>query len=124
LHVEIDPSSPVPAYEQLRRQIEAMILSGVLPAGTRLPAIRQLANDLGLAANTVARVYRELESAGRVRTGARNGTTVAAQPTRQANAEVRARARHAAREYLASVGALGLSIEDAIAALRSLQPPP
>ena len=123
MHVEVDPSSPVPPYEQLRRQIEAMILSGVLPAGTRLPAIRQLANDLGLAMNTVARVYRELESTGRVTTGARNGTTVAAQPPRVATAEVRARARDAAREYLVSMRALGLSLEDAIAALRNLPPP-
>jgi GntR family transcriptional regulator len=122
MQVEVDASSPVPPYEQLRRQIEAMILSGVLPAGTRLPPIRQLANDLGLAMNTVARVYRELESAGRVTTGARNGTTVAPQPPRLATAEVRARARDAAREYVASVRMLGLSLEDAIAALRNLPP--
>jgi DNA-binding transcriptional regulator YhcF (GntR family) len=60
--LEVDPRSPVPPYVQLRQQVTALVLGGALAAGDRLPAIRQLANDLGLASRTVARAYRELES--------------------------------------------------------------
>ncbi|WP_425309601.1 GntR family transcriptional regulator [Ammonicoccus fulvus] len=73
----IDPRSPVPPYEQLRQQLVAQMNSGELAPGTRLPAVRRLASDLGLAPNTVARTYRELEAAGFVHTAGRNGTVVA-----------------------------------------------
>jgi DNA-binding transcriptional regulator YhcF (GntR family) len=64
--VSVDPALPVPPYEQIRAQVETMIALGTLPPGTRLPSIRQLAGDLGVAANTVARSYRELETSGLV----------------------------------------------------------
>lgn len=54
----------MPPYEQIRGQLATMIASGVLRPGDQLPSIRQLAADLGLAANTVARSYRELVAAG------------------------------------------------------------
>lgn len=73
----IDPTSTVRPFEQLRQQLIAQINSGVLVPGTRLPTVRRLASDLGLAPNTVARAYRELEAAGFVRTAGRNGTVVA-----------------------------------------------
>lgn len=73
----IDPRSAVPPYEQLRQQLIAQMNSGELEPGTRLPAVRRLASDLGLAPNTVARTYRELEAAGFVHTAGRNGTVVA-----------------------------------------------
>lgn len=66
--VEIDSSSSVPAYEQVRAQIAAKISSEELPAGTKLPTIRGLAAALGLAVNTVAHAYRELEAAGLILT--------------------------------------------------------
>lgn len=74
----IDPRSTTPPYEQLRVQLIAQINTGELRPGARLPAVRRLASDLGLAPNTVARTYRELEVAGFVRTAGRNGTIVAA----------------------------------------------
>ena len=74
----IDPSSPTPAYEQIRNQVVAAIADGSLRPGTRLPTVRQLAGDLGLAANTVARAFRELETEGHVATRGRNGTVVLA----------------------------------------------
>ena len=76
--VKVDAASDVPVYEQIRNQIAKKIASEKLPAGTKLPTIRQLAADLGLAVNTVAHAYRELESAGLVQTRPRHGTTVAA----------------------------------------------
>ena len=61
--LRVEPDSPVPAYEQLRAQLATMISTGVLPPGTRLPSIRQLVTDLGLAANAIGRAYHELEQA-------------------------------------------------------------
>jgi len=75
-NIDIDPGSPVPPFEQLRTRIAAMAASGQLPAGTRLATVRQLATDLGLATNTVARAYRELEADGVVATEGRRGTFV------------------------------------------------
>jgi DNA-binding transcriptional regulator YhcF (GntR family) len=120
VRIEVDPASPVPAYRQIRQQIEGLVASGALGAGARLPTIRQLAADLGLARNTVARVYRELEAAGVVVTGARTGTVVAADPPRRTTREIQARVRAAADAYLSTIRALGLSTEDAVAALRRL----
>lgn len=74
--LRIDPASTTPPYEQLRGQLAAQMASGELAAGDRLPTVRRLAGDLGLAAGTVARAYRELESAGHVRTAGRRGTVV------------------------------------------------
>jgi len=75
--VRIDPSSDVPPFDQVRRQIADYIMSGVLPQGSRLPPVRQLATDLDLAPGTVARAYQELEGAGLVTTRRGGGTRVA-----------------------------------------------
>ena len=77
LDVAVDPASHEPPYLQLRAQVEALVRSGRLVPGDRLPTVRALAADLGLAANTVARVYKELEAAGLVETRGRAGTVVA-----------------------------------------------
>ncbi|GAA2958936.1 MULTISPECIES: GntR family transcriptional regulator [Microbacterium] len=72
----IDPTSPTPPFEQLRTQYVAAIASGELPPGSRLPTVRRLAGDLGLAPGTVARAYRELETTGLIETRGRHGTFV------------------------------------------------
>lgn len=74
--LRIDVNSPQPPFEQLRRQLMAEVASQRLPPGSKLPSVRRLAADLGLAPNTVARTYRELEAAGVVETRGRNGTIV------------------------------------------------
>ena len=74
--LRLDPSSDVPPYEQVRSQIAALTASGELVAGQKLPTVRQLAADLGLAANTVARAYRELEADGVISTQGRRGTFI------------------------------------------------
>lgn len=99
----IDPSSATPPYEQLRARVSEQARSGALPAGTRLPPVRQLATDLGLAANTVARAYRELEQDGVVVTRGRHGTFVAA----GRDATVQA-AHDAAVAYAARIRQLGI----------------
>ncbi|MER6347444.1 GntR family transcriptional regulator [Streptomyces sp. NPDC001595] len=77
LKIHIDESA-VPPYEQVRAQISARARSGELPVGYRLPTVRGLAESLGLAANTVAKAYRALETDGVIETRGRNGTFVAA----------------------------------------------
>jgi DNA-binding transcriptional regulator YhcF (GntR family) len=74
--VSIDPTSRVPLGEQLRSQLERLILSGELPPGTQLPPIRHLAADLELARGTVAGVYEELAGEGYIMAAGRRGTIV------------------------------------------------
>ncbi len=81
--VTVDPDDPTPPYEQVRLQLADLIAVGRLAAGDRVPPLRQLAGDLGLAVGTVARAYRELESAGLLETRRGGGTRVA----RSASAE-------------------------------------
>lgn len=66
--LHVDPGAATPPYEQLRAPLAVMITAGVLPAGERLPSIRQLAGDLALAAGTIGRAYAELEREGLIRT--------------------------------------------------------
>lgn len=110
--VEVDTASAVPVYEQIRAQVSAMIASGRLPAGRRLPPVRQLAADLGLAVNTVARAYRELEAQGLVTSRVRHGTVVAERST-MAPAQIEQRLAEAAREYAAVARQLGVPQEKA-----------
>jgi DNA-binding transcriptional regulator YhcF (GntR family) len=74
--LRLDPLSDIAPYEQVRRQVAALVAGGDLVAGEKLPTVRQLARDLGLAVNTVARAYRELESDGVISTHGRRGTFV------------------------------------------------
>ena len=78
--VTVDGSDPTPPFEQIRRQLAALVRSGALEAGDRLPTVRQLASDLEVAPGTVARAYKELEAAGYVETRRAAGTRVRALP--------------------------------------------
>jgi DNA-binding transcriptional regulator YhcF (GntR family) len=107
--ITLDPSSSVPPFEQVRSQLAAQIADGALPAGTRLPPVRKLAEDLGLAANTVARAYRDLEIAGVVETRGRGGTIVAA-----GGDQARVRLQLAAQRYATMARDLGVSPVEAM----------
>jgi GntR family transcriptional regulator len=74
--LSLDPSDPTPIYAQLGRAIRADIAAGRLKIGDRLPTVRQLAADLGINANTVARVYSELERHGVLATQRGVGTFI------------------------------------------------
>ena len=112
--IEIDAGSPTPPYEQVRMRIADLAARGDLPAGAKLPAVRQLATDLGLAANTVARAYRELEQAGLVETKGRHGTVVTPKAAR-----VPAEAQALAQHFADRSRQLGLSPEAALALARA-----
>lgn len=109
----IDQSAEVPPFEQIKRQITEQRDSGELAAGHHLPPVRRLAGELGLAPNTVARAYKELEAAGVIETRGRNGSFV----TGTADSTDKA-AAHAAGEYIARVRALGIDDERAVALVR------
>ncbi|WP_370892058.1 GntR family transcriptional regulator [Janibacter sp. GXQ6167] len=113
--ISVDLLDPTPPYEQLRRQLTLLIETGQLEPGDRLAPVRQLARDLGLASGTVARAYRELESAGLIQTRRGAGTTVARRPRDPEGTEHLLRA--AADEYAARARALGVSADTARRAL-------
>jgi GntR family transcriptional regulator len=120
--LRVEPSSPIPPYEQIRAQIATMIATGILATGGRLPTIRQLASDLGLAGGTVARAYRELEREGLIASRGRHGTFVADRPP--ASQEERERAMvEAAGAFAAQAAQLGMeprhALERALETLRS-----
>ena len=71
------PHFPVPPFEQIRSRVAELIVSGSLTGGQRLPAVRQLAGDLHVAPGTVARAYKELETAGLLIARRGAGTRVA-----------------------------------------------
>lgn len=111
LKIRIDDSAP--PYEQVRAQISEQARSGVLPVGYRLPTVRGLAESLGLAANTVAKAYRALETDGVIETRGRNGTFVAA-----AGSAAAREAAAAAQTYAERARRLGLDEAAALAAVR------
>lgn len=74
--ITVDLDSALPPYEQIRTQISTLISLGELAAGAKLPTVRALATDLGVAAGTVARAYKELEAAGLISSRRRAGTVV------------------------------------------------
>jgi len=114
--ITIDPDQPVPPYVQIRDQIADLIGTGELPAGTRLPPVRQLAADLGLAPGTVARAYQELESTGHLATRRGAGTRVARHPqTTDRRAEI---VHQHAATYAQTMRRLGVPPEEALSAVR------
>jgi GntR family transcriptional regulator len=120
--IHVDPKDPTPLYAQLERQILAAIATGHLPEGVQLPTVRQLAVDLRVNANTVARVYSQLERGGVLETRRGVGTFVAGRQRAAAGDRTTRDAAllAAARGYLAAAAAAGASPDQAIAQLRAL----
>jgi len=115
----IDTDSTTALFEQVRTQIAAAVATGQLSAGTKLPTVRKLAADLGLAPHTVARAYRELEADALIATRGRRGTFVRSEvmdgddghTTGSGTAEI---ARASAAEYVHTVRRLGLTSQEAL----------
>jgi DNA-binding transcriptional regulator YhcF (GntR family) len=109
--ITLDTRDGDPPYEQIRTQIAGQVASGQLPAGSKLPTVRALAASLGIAPNTVARAYRELECSGVVSTRGRNGTVVNGDGTDRA-------AKEAAATYAEVMRALGVRQDEALELVR------
>lgn len=109
LDFRVDKESDVPPYSQLRRALVAARARGELPAGFRLPPVRQLAAHLGLATNTVARAYKELEAAGALETRGRAGSFI------RALDDSARQAQEATDRYLTQMILLGFEPEQILA---------
>ena len=117
----VDAHHPTPLYAQLERSIRFAIATDKLRIGERLPTVRQLAVDLRINANTVAKVYAELERAGVVETRRGVGTFVSARPA-EASLSRRDREkqlRELADHFIAETGSRGFSLDDVIEHLHS-----
>lgn len=111
MELVIDQTSAVPSYEQICRQVVALVASGSLRPGDRLPTVRGLAAQLGLAVNTVAKAFRELELRGAIETRGRSGSFVTGSDTARVAGE-------AASAFVERARALGLSDEEVLALVR------
>lgn len=111
----INPGDPTPLHAQLARAIQFAITIGKLGIGEQLPTVRQLAVDLRINANTVAKVYAELERSGVVKTRRGVGTFVSA---RHFEAKQKSHGDNGLREladrFIAEAGAIGFSLDDLI----------
>ena len=116
----INPTDPTPLYAQLTRAIQFAISTEKLKIGEQLPTVRQMAVDLKINANTVARVYAELERAGIVETRRGVGTFISA---RHFGAKQKRQQEHELRDFadrvIAEAGAMGFSADDLIDQLQS-----
>jgi DNA-binding transcriptional regulator YhcF (GntR family) len=120
LGIAVDLQATPAPWRQIRDQVLRAILAGTLQPGDRLPPIRQLARDLGLAPGTVARSYRELETHDWVHTARARGTVVTERTTHPATAQLHA----AAREFTHRARAIGADPELAVqAVLAAFQQP-
>ncbi|WAP55185.1 GntR family transcriptional regulator [Streptomyces sp. S465] len=112
LQITVDPDAAAAPFEQIRAQIAERARSGALPVGYKLPTVRGFAEELGLAANTVAKAYRALEADGVIETRGRHGSFIAA-----AGDAARRQAAEAARTYAQRARRLGLDRAAALAAV-------
>lgn len=111
MRLTLDRSSDVPPFVQVREGLRAQVEAGYLEPGFRLPPVRVLAAELDLAANTVARAYKELEALGVVETRGRAGTFVT-------GSSVQRSLRAAASTYVATARSLGLTDDEALDSVR------
>ena len=118
--VSIDQRDPTPIYAQLERGVRAAIATGRLHPGDQLPTVRQMAVELQVNANTVARVYAELERAGVIETKRGVGSFISATPAQaHPRREHERRLRACATRVLADADPAGFTIDDVFGALRA-----
>jgi len=113
----IDRDHDDPVYEQVADQVRQLIASGELSPGTTLPSVRQLAGDLGVSLNTVARAYRRLEAEGFLVTRDRAGVTAAA-PAKKAELPAQAKLLNDMRATLARLRQAGMATDELLSVMR------
>jgi GntR family transcriptional regulator len=115
LVLTLDSADRTPIHAQVERGIRAAIASGRLPIGDQLPTVRQLAVDLRVNANTVAKVYAHLEREGVLETRRGVGTFVAARPVaEQDQALRRSDLCRIVDRFLAELSSHGFRVDDAV----------
>ncbi len=117
LTLTIDRGLEDPVYEQVADQVRRLVASGALSPGTALPSVRQLAGDLGVNLNTIARAYRLLESEGFLVIRDRAGVTVAA-PAEDVDPSAHAKLLDQMRATLARLRQAGMATEELLSVMR------
>src|SRR5215831_19013265 len=108
----LDLKSGVPVYRQMIDQVLGGMAAGTLSAGDQLPTVRQVAVDLSINPNTVARAYRELEIRGVLETQQGTGTFISQQKVKRDEVERERQLQQIVSEFVARAGAAGFTIED------------
>jgi DNA-binding transcriptional regulator YhcF (GntR family) len=120
----LDLHSGVPVYRQLIDQVRGGIASGAINMGDQLPTVRQLAVDLSINPNTVARAYRELELSGLLETHQGTGTFISAQKIKGSEEERARQLTQIVSDCVARAGAAGFTVADLLEELRESCPEP
>jgi GntR family transcriptional regulator len=122
LHIQIDFRSGIPIYIQISDQIRQFVAQGDLQPGSQLPTVRQLATELRINYNTVARAYRLLDETGLISTQQGRGTYIWEEPTEEMAKKFKKRTlEELTRNYRDQVKQLGYSLDDAIEELKRIQ---
>jgi GntR family transcriptional regulator len=122
--ITIDSRDARPIYAQIEHALRAAIAAGRLRVGDRLPTVRELAVDLRVNANTVARVYSDLERSGVLETRRGVGSFIAATADRARSTERKTRELAAfATRVLADADRHGFTLDEVMAALRAHKKP-
>ena len=111
--IRVDTELALPVYEQIREQVVRMVVAGTLEEGTRMPTIRQLANDLQLAKGTVAKAYALLEESSVLESRGHRGTFIAATEPAADTTALRTALAEAADSYVIAARQLGVDAETA-----------
>jgi GntR family transcriptional regulator len=119
LYIQIDTRSQVPVYAQIMDRIRALVLEGQLEPGSVLPAVRQLAADLEINPNTVAKAYSLLEREGLVSTVRRRGTLIAPSAGDAAQRTVATRLQSAIDRMIEEAAVLGVGPDELAKALET-----
>lgn len=109
MDITILTSSPEPVYEQIVRQVQQGVATGELKPGDPLPTVRQLAGDLAINRNTVARAYKQLEDQGVILTAGRRGTFVRDEAAHEVRRTQSGQAERLLREAIGSLLSTGLT---------------
>jgi GntR family transcriptional regulator len=121
--VVIDYRSGVPIYVQIVEQVRQRVSTGELRPGDQLPTVRQMATDLRVNFNTVARAYRLLDEAGLISTQQGRGTYIWEGPTEETLKQLKKKSlEELARNYLDKASQLGYSLKDALEELKNTHP--
>lgn len=107
--IHVDPTSGVPMYLQITEQVRSAAATGVLQEGETLPSVRELAVELAINPNTVARAYRELQREGVITVERGTGTRISPRPPAISDDEVATRLQGAARRLAIEAYSLGVS---------------
>ena len=120
--LRVDSTLALPVYEQIREQVVRMVLAGTIEPGTRLPTIRQLANDLQLAKGTVAKAYALLEEAHILETRGHRGSFILAPPQEQPmeKLDLGTELASSAEAYVIAAKQLGVDLDSADRELRKM----